>query len=62
MPDSLTILAAIRDALKQGPDAADGYLATLADRDVVSAYNASEVESREADLLAGEMERRDLDD
>jgi hypothetical protein len=37
-------------------------LPTMTDAEVRRGYNACEVESPEADLYAGEMERRDLDD
>lgn len=40
----------------------EAKIATMSDAEIVRAYNASEVETEEADLLAGEMERRNLDD
>lgn len=46
------------------PDAAalEANLRAVTDSEVRDAWHRAEVESREADLLAGEMERRNLDD
>ena len=40
----------------------EARLAAMTEQDVARAYNAAEVESEEADIIAGEMERRDIDD
>jgi hypothetical protein len=50
-PESPPSLADLKRRLPDMPDA-----------EVTRGYNACEVESPEADLYAGEMERRNLDD
>jgi hypothetical protein len=37
-------------------------LAAMTEQEVARAYNAAAVESEEADIIAGEMERRDIGD